>query len=216
MRVERVDAATEELTNLEGAAWGRVASEQVVMSPTPLNMQPTDYVRVSREGRPYGEVSSVDVRALHNGDAIFFRLGWKDETEDDAPKDINQFSDAAAVIFPVNGQAPLFGMGIEGKPVNIWLWRADWERPSNVAAEGMGTTQRRDDPVLAASARYGGGRWDIVVGRSFATDGSPPGTVALVPGNATQIGFAIWQGSNDERSGIKAFSPTWHELALDA
>jgi DMSO reductase family type II enzyme heme b subunit len=45
---------------------------------------------------------------------------------------------------------------------------------------------------------------------------APQGTVALAPGAVSKIAFAVWQGSDQERAGLKAFSPDWQELELDA
>lgn len=216
MRVRRVDAKSKDLLDPGSAAWRNTRTTTVVLSPTPLDMQPTDYVRVSWVGRPYGKASSLKVAAVHNGRNIFFRLKWADDTENGAIADIDQFVDAAAVLFPVNGDAPLFGMGAPGKPVNAWLWRADWERPKNVAAEGMGTTSRREDTALIGRGRHTRGQWDVVLSRSLRANGVPAGTVSLQPGSVTKIAFAVWQGGNQERAGIKAFSPDWQELDIEA
>lgn len=216
MLTKRVKAKRAELLDPGGEAWKQVRPSTVVLSPTPLEMQPTDYVRVSWTSRPYGKASSMRVSSLHNGDQIFFRLVWQDDSSDAKIADIDQFVDAAAVLFPIAEDAPLFGMGSKDKPVNAWFWRADWERPKNVAAEGMGSTQRRDDPALAASARHQRGRWDVIIARSLNGKGSPAGTVALRPGASTKIAFAVWQGANQERAGIKAFSPDWQELRIEA
>ena len=40
--------------------------------------------------------------------------------------------------------------------------------------------------------------------------------VQLAPGGAVKIGFAVWEGSNGERAGVKSFSKEWRELALEA
>jgi DMSO reductase family type II enzyme heme b subunit len=217
MQVKRVDATAKELLDPKGQAWNKAPSATVVLSPTPLEMQPTDYVRASWKGRPYGSnASSMQVSTVHNGQEIFFRLQWNDESLEDKIADINQFVDAAAVLFPIVEDAPLIGMGTKGKPVNAWLWRADWERPKNVAAQGMGTTQRREDPELAATALHARGRWDVIVSRSLNGKSSPAGTVSLTPGTASKVAFALWQGGNQERAGIKAFSPDWQELQIDA
>jgi DMSO reductase family type II enzyme heme b subunit len=40
--------------------------------------------------------------------------------------------------------------------------------------------------------------------------------VSLTPGTASKVAFAVWQGGNQERAGIKAFSPDWQELQIDA
>lgn len=216
MLVQRVDAASEELLDPASPVWRRARVNNVVLSPTPVDMQPTEYVRVSWKGRPYGKVASMRVSALHNGGEIFFRLTWEDDSVDDQIADINQFVDACAVLFPLVEDAPLIGMGAKGKPVNAWFWRADWEQPKSVAAEGMGTTQRREDPALASKARHGRSRWQVVLARSFNGKGAPQGAVALAPGASSKVAFAVWQGSNQERAGIKAFSPDWQELQIEA
>jgi DMSO reductase family type II enzyme heme b subunit len=216
MLTKRVKAKRAELLDLGGEAWKQVRPSTVVLSPTPLELQPTDYARVSWTGRPYGKAASLRVSSLHNGDEIFFRLLWQDDSLDAKIADINQFVDAAAILFPIAVDAPLIGMGTKGKPVNAWLWRADWERPKNVAAEGMGSTQRRDDPALASSARHQRGQWAVIIARSLNGKDSPAGTVALHPGASTKVAFAVWQGANQERAGIKAFSPDWQELGIEA
>jgi len=216
MLVQRVDAKSEELLDPTSPVWRRARGSRVVLSPTPLDMQPTEYVRVSWKGRPYGKAASMRVSALHNGRKVFFRLVWEDDSANGKIADINQFPDAAAVLFPIAADAPLIGMGTKGKPVNAWFWRADWERPKNIAAEGMGSTQRRDDPALASKSRHARGRWDVVLSRSFSTNGAPPGTAPLAPGTASKIAFAAWQGANQERAGVKAFSPDWQELQIEA
>jgi DMSO reductase family type II enzyme heme b subunit len=216
MLSKRVRADSKQLLEPSNPAWRLARASRVILSPTPLEMQPTDYVRVSWTSRPYGKASSMRVSSLHNGDQIFFRLVWQDDSSDRKIADIDQFVDAAAVLFPIAEDAPLFGMGSKDKPVNAWFWRADWEQPKNVAAEGMGSTQRRDDPALASSARHQRGRWDVIIARSLNGKGSPVGTVALRPGASTKIAFAVWQGANQERAGIKAFSPDWQELRIEA
>jgi len=216
MQVKRIDAKSAELLDPGSATWRRARTARVVLSPTPLAIQPTDYVRASWQGRPYGKVTSMRVGALHNGRDIFFRLAWEDGAADSKIADINEFVDAAAVLFPVAPDAPLIGMGTQGKPVNAWFWRADWERPKNVTAEGMGTTKRREDPALASQSQHARGRWSVVLSRSLVANGGPAGTVSLSPGAAWKIAFAVWQGGNQERAGIKAFSPDWQELQIEA
>lgn len=216
MLVKRVKVNREDLLDPANEAWRRTQGSKTVLSPIPLAMQPAEYVRVSWEDRPYGAVTSMRVSAFHNGQEIFFRLVWDDATVDKQIADIDQFVDAAAVLFPVVPDAPLIGMGAEGKPVNAWLWRADWEQPKNVVAEGMGTTERREDPALLSKAKHQRGRWEVVISRSLDGKDSPAGTVSLEPGATSKVAFAIWQGSNQERAGIKAFSPAWQELEIEA
>lgn len=216
MLVKRVKAKRAALLDPNGEAWRGTRGRRTALAATPVDMQPAEYVRVSWEDRPYGKLPNILVSGLHNGDEIYFRLGWKDESENGAIADINQFVDAAAVLFPVAPDAPLMGMGAKGKPVNGWFWRPDWERPKNVAAEGVGTTQRREDLALFSMSKHQRGRWEVVIARSLNGKNSPPGTVALKAGTTSKVAFAIWQGSNQERAGIKAFSPEWQDLELEA
>ena len=51
--------------------------------------------------------------------------------------------------------------------------------------------------------------------RSLAV-ASEAGAAQLSPGTRTGFGVAIWEGSNGERAGIKAFSENWLPLELDS
>ncbi len=73
-------------------------------------------------------VPTVRVRSLNNGDQIAFLLEWADETKDDLTVADQQFRDAAAIQFPVGQELPNICMGAAGQVVNIWHWKADWQR----------------------------------------------------------------------------------------
>lgn len=73
-------------------------------------------------------VDRVNVRALHNGEWIAFRLEWIDSTQDLIPRP-GHTSDAAAIQFPFEAgdQLPDQAMGEKGKGVRIWYWKAVWQ-----------------------------------------------------------------------------------------
>jgi hypothetical protein len=73
-------------------------------------------------------VPTVRVRSLNNGDQIAFLLEWADDTRDDLTIADQQFRDAAAIQFPVGQELPNICMGAAGQLVNIWHWKADWQR----------------------------------------------------------------------------------------
>jgi DMSO reductase family type II enzyme heme b subunit len=77
----------------------------------------------------------VSVRAVSNGKEIAIRLEWVDPTRNDIMVQSQQYKDQAAVMFPVDpsGPVPPFTMGGEGERVNIWQWKATWNK------EGAGT-----------------------------------------------------------------------------
>ena len=73
----------------------------------------------------------VEVRSVHNGEWISFYLIWKDTEADFAGK-LAQFSDAAALQFPIQEKEappPVF-MGAKGDPVHIFHWRAQYQKDS--------------------------------------------------------------------------------------
>ncbi len=189
--------------------------EALALDPTPLGSQPAEYVRVAWEGRGHGRVKQVRVRAAHNGEALFFHLHWQDDTRNDHIADTDQFADACAVLFPLKGDAILTSMGDPEKPVNAWYWRADFERAVNVTATGLGTTVRHQDGPLKAAAHHEGGAWQVVISRPFAVDGAGRITAALAAGQQAKVGFAVWEGSSQERAGLKAVTLDWQELAIE-
>lgn len=72
--------------------------------------------------------AEVRVQALASGGEIAFRLRWQDAHRNDAPRP-GEFVDACAVQLPRRiEREPLDPqMGQAGRPVEITLWRADWQ-----------------------------------------------------------------------------------------
>jgi hypothetical protein len=74
-----------------------------------------------------GTVNQVAVRALHDGQRLYFLVEWDDEGADTSVAGNTLFSDAVAVQFPIgDGETP-YTMGGAGLPVNIWQWKAVWQ-----------------------------------------------------------------------------------------
>jgi DMSO reductase family type II enzyme heme b subunit len=78
----------------------------------------------------------------------------------------------------------------------------------------LGTSVRHPNDSVAAQAVYRDGRWQVVISRPFRERGD--GEVALRPGQTTSVGFAVWQGSNQERAGIKSATLEWQPLEIEA
>ncbi len=186
----------------------------MTLQPTPAGSQPSEYVFNAWKDRPYGLTGELRVAAAHNGEALFFLLSWRDETRDDDIPDTDRFTDAAAVLFPVRGDAPLQAMGSPEQPVNAWYWRPDLEALLSVTATGLGTTVRETDGSLAAAAFHVRGGWQVAFSYRFPSR-ADEGLTALRPGRTTKAAFAVWQGSNQERAGIKAVTPEWQPLEIE-
>lgn len=77
----------------------------------------------------------VFVKAATNGKEIAVHLEWNDATRNDIMVTSQQYKDQVAIMFPVkqSGEEPPFTMGGDGERVNIWQWKATWDK------EGAGT-----------------------------------------------------------------------------
>lgn len=76
-----------------------------------------------------GGARTVTARALHDGTRLYIRVEWSDDTRDMAIDAVTDFSDAAAIEYPVAAgeQVPSFCMGNPDAPVNIWHWKGSWQ-----------------------------------------------------------------------------------------
>jgi complex iron-sulfur molybdoenzyme family reductase subunit gamma len=217
MQVKRVDASTEELLDPQAVAWAEAEELAVDMLPTAIALQPTEYIQKTYENRTYGEVTSVKVRCLHNGDSMLIRIEWEEPSPSVALDDVNAFADGCGVLFPVAGDAVITEMGSVSQPVNAWHWRADYnDKPNSVTSTSRGTSVRYKTNRLVARSARKGDAWQVVMGRPFVVAEPHRRMIELKPGKTVKAGFAIWRGANQERGGIKAYSPVWNDLVIEA
>lgn len=103
----------------------------------PLNIELQKQDRAIPHGG--GSIKKIEVRGFHNGETIFFRLTWDDATKDERAITHTQYRDAVALMFPVelvtiSPETPFSPrMGDRGKLVNLWHWKADWEKELHLA-----------------------------------------------------------------------------------
>ncbi len=200
-----------------------------------------------------GGERTVKVRALNDGQRLYVRMEWTDDTRDDLTNDVEAFSDAAAIEYPVaqGEQVPSFCMGNPDAPVNIWQWKASWQgdveqgRPAsvedahpnvdvdtypfededafyppqaagnvsarvnrtspvdNLLAGSFGTLTAADDQMVQGTGDWDGGKWRVVFARDLAVSGDYS---QFSQGEQTNIAFAVWDGAQQERDGIKSVS----------
>lgn len=207
MRTRRI-ASIKDYLSPASPAWAKLGTDEVPMVPTPLAMQPTEYIRKSWEGKPYGNTKALRVASVHDGSTWAMRASWSGVSP--AGKD---FPDALALAFPVSGKPVLALMGGADAPIHYLRWAANKEGLMSVIATGIGSSRPGTVIHSGAQSLATGDVWNVVITRALGTgkDLAP-----LSAGRTTQIGFAVWHGGNDERAGIKAFSIDWAELALDA
>ena len=220
--------------------WDKGAPIQV-----PLSGQNTVPPRGGGEG-------TVTARALHYDGKLYIRMEWSDATEDDSTSMQNEFTDAAAVQFPVeHGESvPAFCMGNPDAPVNIWKWKAAWQTGTdasvldvqeaypniavdfypfedepefypaaasgnivvradrtsaadNLLAGSFGTLTAAEDQMVAGMGAWDDGKWRVVFSRDLQVGAE---YAQFAEGDSTNVAFAVWNGANAERDGMKSVS----------
>lgn len=108
--------------------WDRVPQEKVMLMAQPMVVPRPDTTTTAQ----------VSVQALHDGKRLALRLRWRDADRDEAGR-LGEFSDAAAVQFPVSAKEvpPPVMMGAKGDPVHIFHWRAQYQRDAEKGKPGV-------------------------------------------------------------------------------
>lgn len=119
----------------------------------------------------------VSVKAVNNGKEIAIRLEWVDSTRNDIMVQSQQYKDQAAIMFPVDlsGSVPPFTMGGEGERVNIWQWKATWNK------EGAGTAGNEMMQDLEDQYHY------MAMGSGSYYIYEPDGKLVLAPGQSPKV-----------------------------
>ncbi len=218
MQCKKVSFPRERLLDPAAVEWTNIPGEPLKLDATPLANQPSEYIKASRDERQIGKVRNLLVQTAHNGSDIFFRLTWEDANQNVAITDTNTFPDGCGILMPLKGgDPPIDEMGSKDFPVNAWYWRADLkDQPHNTTAQGLGSTQFSKSCPIQTKSLYGNGAWAVVFVRALAVPAQAEETTQLSAGATVKVGFAVWEGSNGERAGLKSFSKEWRELSLEA
>jgi DMSO reductase family type II enzyme heme b subunit len=190
--------------DLDDPSWQRVPAREIALT-TAFPGHPS-IVGTSR-------VAKITVQAAKTAEGVLLRLKWRDATAD-AAKDVGRFADGAAIEFPLDRKAstlPFMGGG--GKMVNIWYWSAAKNAAENMVADGFGTATRLPTQDVRANGRHAGGEWTVVFFRAYRTTEKAAIRLAAA-GGPTPVAFAVWEGSNQERDGLKAVTLAWQNLAF--
>lgn len=191
MNVTKVGPGTD-LSSPAAAGWQGAAREAVKLAPVPLAAQPTAYVRTKWATRPYGTTPEAAVSVATDGQKVFVRIEWADDG-----KPNGEFADAAAVVVG-DGAAPAATFGDAAHPVSLWYWEDGRGEARALKATGPGVFHPDAADGVKASAELVGGRWSVVLSGPAAA--------------GKNIGVAVWNGSNEERSGLAAVTPDWIQL----
>lgn len=193
------------------AGWHQVFAETIEMVPAPVEMQPNGFIQANWRDRPYGQLASLKAQSVHDGTTIAVRLRWASQKPETGGRE--GFPDGAAIALPIRGEPVLWTMGSEEEPVQFIQWQAMKNKIRSVIAWGIGSSVPGTPVSETVTAGWSQGYWTIVMLRTLA---GGPEAANLAPGTDTQIGFAVWNGSNEERAGIKAVSADWSPLTIEA
>ena len=73
----------------------------------------------------------VEVQAVYNSKYIAIKLEWEDLTSDASLYRVQDFQDAAAIQFSIDGTMDFHGMGSRDHPTDIWFWKSEWQMQKN-------------------------------------------------------------------------------------
>jgi DMSO reductase family type II enzyme heme b subunit len=170
----------------------------------PTGMQPGGYVGKAYAGRDVARTPHAELEVAHPPGVWRLRVSWPcPEPVVDTRRDPSLFPDALALFAPVAEASPWVTMGAPGLGVEGVLWRADSEALIAVAAEGLGTMQRRPAPSgWRFDAKHASGAWQVELTLAGWSTLDAAGRLAL----------AVWRGADRERGGLKSVSPGWLEV----
>lgn len=178
--------------------------QTVTLMPPPTAMQPGGYIAKAYGERLAALTARADLQATEAGGIWTVTLRWQAlRAVIDASDSPRQFIDGCAVFAPTAKGTPWITMGSTEQPLDGALWRADQQAPMHVQARGLGTVQRGPAPPdWEVAASYANGYWQVTF--------TLPGFAALSA--QRQLAFAIWQGAQSERAGLKSVSPGWIDV----
>ncbi len=187
--------------------WERLPEYRTHVAPAPP-VHESVALRLNDED----EGRDVYFTLARTSDRFYVRLRWRDDTADMATTH-DRFRDGAAVQFAIGDEATsaIMGTGPE-EPVNIWYWRSDANEIENLAAGGPGSTTRLDEQPVSGDSLYWSdeesslGQWVVVMSRPIDANGQHQ---ISFDRDKLPIAFALWQGSDGQRDGLKSVSEDW-------
>jgi DMSO reductase family type II enzyme heme b subunit len=206
-----------ELLDSTAAFWKKSKQIKVETTATPLANQPSPYIKGVYDESKIGAVKELSLAAVHNSKNVFFYFEWASQKPNLTIEDINVFPDGLGILFPFKDieKTQIKEMGSKDFPTNAWFWRPDFdEKPKNQVAQGLSTSLYTKKSSIRSHSSWDKNKWCLVMSRPLAVSGPDEEAVQLKPGGQIGIGFAVWEGNNGERGGVKAFSKEWRELVI--
>ncbi len=186
--------------------WERLPEYRVQVLPAPA-VHPSVELRVNYDDPGY----YVYLHLARTSERLYVRMRWRDDTHDTATTK-DRFRDAAAVQFSLGDDATSYLMGSgPQEAVNIWYWPGDGTPVQNLAAGGYGSTTILPSQSVTGDAHYENNdgdpnEWAVVMSRPLAVEGDFEASFRRYE---VPVAFAVWQGSDGQRDGLKHVSDGW-------
>ena len=187
--------------------WERLPEYRAHLAPAPpVHDSVALRVNESDEGQ------DIYFTLARTSERFYVRLRWRDDSRDTATR-MDRFRDGAAVQFAIGDEATSYIMGSgPDEPVNIWYWRSDLDSVESLAAGGPGSTTRLDEQPVTGDSLYlphssaNASQWVLVMSRPIQTSGAHQVSLER---DRVPMAFALWQGSTEQRDGLKNASEDW-------
>jgi dimethylsulfide dehydrogenase subunit gamma len=187
--------------------WARIPEYRVEMALAPP-VHPSVEIRYVDDY----PTENLVFQLARTSDRFYVRLRWLDETENVATKR-DKFRDGAAIEFSSGDDyvSYMMGSGAE-ETVNIWYWHPEGDRVESLAAGGPGSITRLEEQPVTGGSEYATGanaddsEWIVVMSRPLVTDGAHQISFER---ETIPVAFAVWQGADDQRDGLKLVSQDW-------
>ncbi len=182
-------------------------------------------------------VEGLLVRAIHDGKDLGVQISWIDTSRNDLALRFPENSDAAAVQF-ASGAEPTVGLGDSKDPVNLWYWRANWEKECQGSCdlqvfypgmkwnpypwasqlypkemeEKVQDSGEKELHRVQASADWMDPGWVVMFRRPLSTAESRD--IVLAPAQRVSIAFSVWDAAEGSRQSQCSVT-VWHDLFLE-
>jgi len=209
---------------------------------------------------------TIEVQAAYSSKYIAIKLEWEDSSMEESLYRVQDFQDAAAIQFSLDGSMDFHGMGSKKHPTDIWFWKSEWQflKSANVDSDikhvylnrvsdsdvesypdvfndtaflsgrdagNINSKEKRNTSVenviasgpetvtplaenlqkVVGEGSWDGSKWRIVLARELRPKSRQK--VKFKKGGMVPVGFAIWDGNENDRNGQKMVS-TWYKLEL--
>ena len=246
------NSTIDQLLDVSSSLWGKINSYSIPIS----RLWQSENINYQ----------TVEVQAVYSSKYIAFKLEWEDLTMEESLYRVQDFQDAAAIQFSVDGSMDFHGMGSKKHPTDIWFWKAEWQilksagvdsdiehvylnrvsdsdvesypdvfndtaflsgrdagninskkkrttSVENVMATGPETVTSLEENLqkVVGEGSWDGDKWRIVLVRELRSKSKQQ--VKFKKDDIVPIGFAVWNGSENDRNGQKMVS-TWYKLEL--